>query len=641
MEQHPTDQPHRRPAFRAWLLVLALFVVWLAVTLMFKPYSDTPPAPPSAPAPGKGTVVDALPPWGAEATPVPPFDAGQEYVLVGFGVEGIHEDFPNPKLWTLSENAPEMQAQLVRRGDPPALVADGVRIVWEVGPQVPVTRQSENAAENRTESGTAPGAGTENAPQRRGEMALAKDGMSFGAALPVSAVRTDAVNPYPVVRLTAVNAQGAVLVQSAAALGVSPGFGCAHCHGPDPFTVFTLHDTRMGTGLADQARSGSPVTCRSCHSGTKETDGKRAAGTGMSVSAAVHGRHAPSLSGQDKNACLTCHVSLGRSAGEDENALRPMYERSAHERRGVTCVHCHGYMEDHAFALLKAEQAAGQEAARAALARITPRSAAPGAILARLPWEQEPDCAACHWQPKPVDGRPFAFNHWTENTDALFSQRRDDMDAVRCLTCHGAPHAQYPADNPVSRDRDNIPPMQYQQHARALGAAGNCQVCHLEPMGDSAHHPLVEKAATTVHVPERVHLTMPPVRFSHTDHVIVGCVTCHHKRYEDGGPVRCTDSGCHANTRPVLKDGVQDPLYYRTPFHGQGNSCFNCHTTSYEKGLPAGPVACKDCHSAPSPRWARPAAQDDDGGSGPSGAIASPGAASGDSSASAPANIAQ
>ena len=591
MEQQ-TNQSHGRLAFRAWLIALALFVAWFAATLVIAPDSAETPAPSAASAPDPGAVADGLPPWGSEATPVPPFDAGQEYALIGFGVKGLHEELPRPDVWTLDAGAPVLQAQLIKRGDPPSLVTDGVRVLWELDPGVTLTRAA-GQAEN---------------PLRRGELAPGKDGAWFSAALPVSAVRSGSVNPYPVVRLVAVAEGGTVLARSAAALGVSPGFSCSHCHGPDPFTVLALHDSRMDTGLADQARSGSAVACRSCHSGTEEQDGKRTAGTGMSVSAAVHGWHAPYLSGQGQNACLGCHTGLGRTDADDGGAPRRLFERSVHERRGVTCVHCHGYLEDHAFSLLKAEREAGQDAAETALNRIKPRSATPEEVLPRLPREQEPDCAGCHWRPKPAEGRPFAFNRWTDNADALFSARRDDMDAVRCLTCHGAPHAQYPADNPVSRDRDNIPPMQYQQHARALGAAGNCQVCHLEAMDVSAHHPLVEKAATTVHIPDSVHTAMPVVRFSHTDHVIVDCATCHHKRYEDGGPIRCTDSGCHTNTWPASGDGVQDPLYYRTPFHGQGNSCFGCHTAAYQKGLPAGPVACKDCHSAPSPRWERAAA---------------------------------
>ena len=66
------------------------------------------------------------------------------------------------------------------------------------------------------------------------------------------------------------------------------------------------------------------------------------------------------------------------------------------------------------------------------------------------------------------------------------------MLMVRCTTCHGAPHAVYPARNPLTENLDNIPPIQYQHLAAPFGSRKNCAVCHGRAMEYSAHHPLVE-----------------------------------------------------------------------------------------------------------------------------------------------------
>ncbi|MBF0482662.1 MAG: cytochrome c, partial [Desulfovibrionaceae bacterium] len=69
---------------------------------------------------------------------------------------------------------------------------------------------------------------------------------------------------------------------------------------------------------------------------------------------------------------------------------------------------------------------------------------------------------------------------------------RDEMQAVACAACHGAPHAEYPAQNPYGENRDNIQPLQYQNLAAPLGAKGGCVACHTARMDVSAHHPLPE-----------------------------------------------------------------------------------------------------------------------------------------------------
>ena len=182
-----------------------------------------------------------------------------------------------------------------------------------------------------------------------------------------------------------------------------------------------------------------------------------------------------------------------------------MFARDFHVDRGLTCVSCHGFLENHALALLKAEHDAGREQAAKAMAGIAPRETSAKAIKPRMSWSQQPDCASCHdFSEKPDPRTASAFNAWTDKTEGtggLFGNRKDDMLMVRCIACHGAPHALYKARNPLAEDLDNIPPLQYQQQAAPLGAYGNCAACHGEPKDFSAHHPPVARPSTEVHTP--------------------------------------------------------------------------------------------------------------------------------------------
>lgn len=488
MGERPAQHSSVPFAFRAWLVALAVFLVWLGVTLSAGPHS---PAAPVAHAPGKGTpqaddpgvILTDLPVVDVLATPDATFAPEREHVLVGFGLQGLYQTTGEEQAWTLSAPGNTLAAQLVQRGPGPRIVTENVRIFWEISPD---TRLADAGTDKEKDTPAS----------RKGEMTLAADGLSFTALIPVLARQSDGMlNPYPVISLTAEDsADGTVIARTAAVLAVSPGYGCAHCHADGGKAILEVHDRHQGTDLLARADKKETVDCRACHSALTGEERDAAPERPGSVSAAVHGWHAPYLAGRAADACLTCHIGLGRSAGEDDSQARPLFLRDMHRERGLQCVNCHGPMEDHALALLAAEKKAKPAPAGAAMALITPRLV-PSAddITPRLPWTQEPDCTGCHdFSTKPDATTASAFNLWTEETAGLFSRRLENMAALRCGTCHGAPHALYPAQNPVSRDRDNIAPLQYQQHARPLGGGGNCASCHNEAMDYSAHHDLVE-----------------------------------------------------------------------------------------------------------------------------------------------------
>ena len=475
------NSPKVRYAVRAWLVCLVIFLVWLVMTMSGSPSvrplagTDNKAGSEHQPSVDTGYVVSNLP--AREALPIPdlPFANEAEYVLSGYGLQGMYQNIPGNKAWTLAMPAPKLAAQLVKRGDSPAVITENVSISWEMESQT-VLEEGEGHS-------------------RKGKMELVPDGLSFVADVPVTAMEADgSLNPYPVLRIVAHQADsGEQLTASAAVVAISPGFGCALCHADAEFAVLEAHDRHQRTKLQEQARQSGPVNCRSCHNGIQQEGGKTSAGKGLGFSAAIHGWHTQYLVNADSSACLACHIGLGRANGKPEAAPRPLFARDLHIAKGLNCIDCHGSLEDHALALLRAEQEAGQKLATTAMAAITPRAVADaGQINSRLPWTQLPDCAGCHdFATRPKPGQASAFNKWTENTDGLFSARAEGTGVLRCPTCHGAPHALYPSNNPLGNNRDNMVPIQYQSHASPLGAAGNCALCHMQDMDSSAHHDLV------------------------------------------------------------------------------------------------------------------------------------------------------
>ena len=119
------------------------------------------------------------------------------------------------------------------------------------------------------------------------------------------------------------------------------------------------------------------------------------------------------------------------------------------------------------------------------MALISPRESDPAP---RTPWTGQPRCVSCHTNYGPPENMQ-ATGPFTGQAKELFKNRRDDLDAVACSSCHGAVHSLYPAQNPYGAERDNIQPLQYQKLAGPMGAKKNCAACHTVAMDSPAHHP--------------------------------------------------------------------------------------------------------------------------------------------------------
>lgn len=606
-EQTSNKRKYTRYALGAWVAGLALFMAVLIAALASAPTITAPGEVKKrllrtrSDAFDPGYIIETLPEEGSVNVPAPEFSADDGYVLIGFGLQGFHQAFPEGLPWSIDLPEKVLEAQLIKRGNMPKVLTQGVKLSWELASE---------SAENP---------GYIAFTQSSGEMTPNEKNRSFSAAIEatVPLKRAGDFNPYQVIKLKAEDAaSGEILAESAAVLAVSPGFGCAHCHAEAEYSIPALHDKANRTELEAQARLGETVYCKSCHMDLAYEDGKYQGGFALSFSAAIHGWHTPFLKDRKGDACLTCHIGLGRQPAEPEEkrAKRPqaLFMRGIHLTRGLSCVNCHGYMEDHSLALLQAENEAGQEFAAKSMGRITPHSVKDLAeIKPRMAWVQEPDCTGCHdYRRKPVILEVSGFNRWTAPPDeygrpTLFSARADYGGVMRCAACHGAPHAIYPARNPVAEDLDNIPPVQYQETAAPVGSGGNCAVCHTKSKKvPPIHHPVVQRSSRLLTLPESADLMMPLVRFSHAAHTpLEDCGTCHHTGHEDGKPLLCSSPGCHDLASEDEAPAGQDYSYFRQAFHGEMPSCNACHEARQRHGKPAGPTDCAGCHRAPSSLW--------------------------------------
>ena len=402
---------------------------------------------------------------------IPPFDAGKdEYVLLAWPGLGMHTAVESPGVFSLRPAQAELSAQLIRRGDPPVKLTDGVELTC--------------AVEGAKEGGGQPVA-----------MKLLEGRDWFQApAIPISSRgAAGGFNPYPLVTVEARDtATKAVLARTKAVLPVSDEVGCASCHGGSrairttgwgisPETgqsILRIHDRLNRTGLMAQARGGKVVECTACHA--DPLSGAEGRAGLMGISSALHGFHANALKGRGAEACGRCHPSRA------DGATR--FLRGLHAQGGLDCVTCHGALEDHAVGLLKRELESGKRGAKRLLTQITPQSGGQEKIPSRTAWTQTTDCLSCHQDFGPPDPSR-AFGNWTKTAADRFKSRLDEMAALSCPACHGPQHALYPGLNPYGRDRDNIQPLQYQKLARPMGANGNCPVCHKTTKTDSLHHP--------------------------------------------------------------------------------------------------------------------------------------------------------
>ena len=431
---------------------------------------------------------------------IPPFDKDKdEYVLLAWNNLGMHCISDCYAEWVLLPPANDIFAQLVKRGEKPQVITEGVKLNYFVEPgfEKPADvcsfwkhAKSLFGAQPPDNVGLAGNGLT-------GELKPHADHKWFEAALiPVKPYpASGGYNPYPIFTIQARDAKtNRILAETRTVAPTATEMGCKNCHG-GPWLVDDLagispqtgrdvlksHDRLSNTALVEAAMSGNPKLCQSCH--PDPVLGAKGQPELLNLPAAIHGFHANFLSGRGSEACAYCHPN--RPDGPTKCL------RGTHGTAEIGCVRCHGYLEDHALSLLKHEDEAGKAAAKPLMANLTPRlGESKEAINPRLPWMQEPDCATCHVKRgvKPDKKTSVAFNAWTKDGAGLYRFTPDKLHAMACIACHNSPHANYPTVNKYGKNRDNIGPMQYQSNPRSIGADNNCSVCHTKEVTQDAHH---------------------------------------------------------------------------------------------------------------------------------------------------------
>ncbi|RTZ96573.1 MAG: cytochrome C [Deltaproteobacteria bacterium] len=431
-----------------------------------------------------------------EPVDIPPFDPEKdEYILAAWSRTGMRNISDAGRYFSLMPPGTDLSAQLIKRGETPEIVTEGVTLHYEIEPGF--ENPSDHVAFWDTANAIFGVSLTRNSGLSgngmRGNMTLKPDGAYSVSQIPVVPYPDrGGYQPYPRITIKATNQGGDLIAVTRVVAPVSTEMGCKNCHGgpwrvdgragmsdETALDILKTHDKISRTDLYRKAKSGKPVRCQDCHSDSnlpaKNTPDR------LNLSAAIHGFHATFLSGKDAESCTACHP------GSPSGSTRSL--RGIHQAIGLDCTSCHGSMEDHTLSLLKAEQKSGKKRAAMLARHLTPRAVdSMKEIHPRRPWDQEPDCLNCHIDFEEPD-TDTTFNTWTEGKEALYRNRTEESEQIFCAVCHNSPHAIYPTENPYGRNRDNIQPMQYQKMPLPLGANRNCKVCHTVDMEDEMHHP--------------------------------------------------------------------------------------------------------------------------------------------------------
>jgi mono/diheme cytochrome c family protein len=449
---------------------------------------------------GESDTAEQMRPRPEIELEIPAFDAdSDEYVLLAWCNLGEKCISDSDSRFSMLPPGSTLMAQLIRRGPQPELVTDGVELTFTP------PAGFENPSNHVEFWKYAPSLVGKELPLNVSAKGLGMSGVmkpvsatsSFVAdGIPVLPYMDDGtINPYPVFTIEARDAaSGELLASTKVVAPISTEIGCKNCHGgtwrhegamgisvTTASDVLARHDRRHKTQLLPQAEAGKPVLCQSCHPDPL----LNAAGNPelLNLPAAIHGFHAnylPDAPGAEP--CHTCHPT-----GPDSYTY---CARGVHAAKGLTCVNCHGTLEDHALTLLKAEKEAGKPKAELLMRHVKPRLVASiEEIEPRTPWNDQPDCLNCHVGFEAPEGEnPSAFNQWVRGPAGLYRTRTDDA-GLMCESCHGSTHAEFPATNAFHPDLDAIQPLQYQGHPGPIGSKDNCSVCHIEDMYYEFHHP--------------------------------------------------------------------------------------------------------------------------------------------------------
>ncbi len=423
---------------------------------------------------------------------IPPFDMkNDEYVLLAWNDLGMHCISDCDPWFILLPPANTLEAQLIKRGELPEIINEGVEIRYRVqkGFENPAAHvdfwdYTESYFGVKLDKNVGLGGkGLE------GEFDWNEDRNSFIAEMiPVVPYNDDgSFNPYPLFYVEAIDKEsGEVLMTTKTVAPVSTEMGCRNCHGggwrvngvsgvadETAINILKVHDRLNETNLYESAAAGKPVLCQSCHADPAlGAEGKE---EHNNFSTAIHGWHANYMYVEGGQACTMCHPASRKG--------NTRCNRGIHPQAGLNCVNCHGNLIDHATGLLNAQK--DKPSSQRLLRNL--QGSVPE-VSPRLPWIQEPDCLGCHRDFEAPQKNATSFNQWVVGFNELY-RIRTDMAGVRCEACHNSTHSEYPTVNAFGKNRDNTQTMQYSGSPLPIGAENQCEICHKKKMEYSIHHP--------------------------------------------------------------------------------------------------------------------------------------------------------
>lgn len=251
-----------------------------------------------------------------------------EYVLLGFNDLGMHccnHDFqdlavlpPYNTLW----------AQVVKRGDPPQIVTQGIRVQYAFAENTTSSNKTNFWIYVSQLFGT-------NLPDNVGlkgkgmaDVMDAKNGYFIAEGIPLTEYRDSDLStryPYQLATLTAKDVlTGDVLAGLTVVAPVSTEIHCDTCHasGKDPggnqarveLNILALHDREVGTNLSNSR----PVLCARCHS--SNALGAPGVSGVPSLSNAMHAHHAEEVT-NTLDGCYSCHPGPTKRCLRDAMSL--------------------------------------------------------------------------------------------------------------------------------------------------------------------------------------------------------------------------------------------------------------------------------------------------------------------------------
>ena len=353
------------------------------------------------------------------------------YVVLAWNNLGMHCLNPSYDTAVILPPYNTLWAQVIRRGNKPAVVTDNIRVEYRIVNNTASAGKGSFGQFWETAvtlfKGLFP-AMADPLPLNQGltgnglsgRMTLVNNDHFEVSGIPVVPIDDSGTrNPYQVAEITVRDSSGTtVLAQTRCTVPTSDEINCAKCHAPggtvtDTFNdILRKHDTAHRTDLMNS----KPVLCASCH-GSPALGQNSPGSSGKYLSYAIHNSHR-----NRGPACYDCHPGAATRCNRS----------TKHTAADGNCTACHGTMANVAATI----------------------------NAGRIPWVSEPKCVTCHSSGANRGAIPEV------DTGAVLYRDARGHGRIYCAGCHGSPHAMVPS----TQASDNYQALQYQGVAKTLGS---------------------------------------------------------------------------------------------------------------------------------------------------------------------------